>query len=115
MHLVGRLCYEIALASRARTHKLRSFGSRWLMSALPQTADIRRVGRDVRFVPIADIPCAGRGEIDLRTDAADAMRITGNDVRNGSEFKFTTKPDNKHFHLCWILPDEVKVTKRASE
>ncbi len=43
------------------------------------------------------------------------MRITGNDVRNGSEFKFTTKPDNKHFHLCWILPDEVKVTKRASE
>ena len=37
------------------THKLHLFGNRWLMSALPPKADIRRLGCDVRFVPIADI------------------------------------------------------------
>ena len=41
--------------SRACTHKLRLFGNRWLMSALPPIADIGRRARDVRFVPIADI------------------------------------------------------------
>jgi len=37
------------------THKLRLFGNRWLMYALPPKADIRQMGRNVRFVPIADI------------------------------------------------------------
>ena len=35
-------------ADKACTHKLRLFGNRWLMSALPPIADIRRLVCDVR-------------------------------------------------------------------
>jgi hypothetical protein len=42
----------------AATHKLRLFGNRWLMSALPPEAGIRRSGCDVRLVPISDIRIA---------------------------------------------------------
>ena len=37
---------------RTCPHKLRLFGNRWLMSALPPIADIRRLVSDVGFVPI---------------------------------------------------------------
>ena len=35
--------------------KLRLFGNRWLMSALPSKADICSAQAHVRFVPIADV------------------------------------------------------------
>ena len=40
---------------RACTHKLRLFGNRSLMSALPPEADKKQTSRYAHFVPIADI------------------------------------------------------------
>ena len=54
-----------------------------LMSALPPIADIRRLGGDVRFVPIADI-------VDLSLTTALPARTPGHPTSVGSSF---TEPD----------------------
>jgi hypothetical protein len=44
------------------------------------------------------------------------IRITGSDVRPGSDFQFTAKPDNNaDSTFAAILPDEVRVTRRATD
>ena len=57
------------------------------MSALPPIADIRRLGRDVRFVPIADIGLldhlVGAGEERLRH--SDAQRLCRRQVEDEIE------------------------------